>query len=193
MNPFEIDEALDGMVCLVDTREQDTPRLRARLKQMECPNERLKLDFGDYSAKFPIQNGEWLSLADKVVIERKMSIDEICQCFCQGRKRFASEFERAIKAKAKVYMLLENTTWEQIYAGKYRSQMRSSALIASILAWLARYDCQLLMCKAETSGKLIKDVLYREGKELLERGEVNGGQLCDVQELHRDGEEVAEG
>ena len=174
MNPFEIDEALDGMVCLVDTREQDTPRLRARLKQMDCPNERLKLDFGDYSAKFPIQNGEWLSLADKVVIERKMSIDEICQCFCQGRKRFANEFERAIKAKAKVYMLLENTTWEQIYAGKYRSQMRSTALIASILAWLARYDCQLLMCKAETSGKLIRDVLYREGKERMEEGDADG-------------------
>ena len=52
MNPLEIDEALDGMVCLVDSREQDTARLRARLKQMDCPNERIKLDFGDYSASF---------------------------------------------------------------------------------------------------------------------------------------------
>ena len=40
MTPFGVNEALDGMVVLVDTREQDTPRLRRRLRQMECPHER---------------------------------------------------------------------------------------------------------------------------------------------------------
>jgi ERCC4-type nuclease len=173
MNPFEIDEALDGMVVLVDTREQDTSRLRARLKQMDCPNERMKLDFGDYSAKFPLPNGEWFSLADKVVVERKMHLDELCRCYCQDRKRFEREFERAKEAGAKMYLLVENATWESAYAGKYRSQMRSTALIASMCAWLARYDCQLLMCKPETTGKLIHDVLYREGKEILEHLEVD--------------------
>lgn len=168
MTPFEIDEALDGMVCLVDTREQDTPRLRARLEAMNCPNERIKLDFGDYSAKFPLPSGEWLSLQDKVTVERKMHLDELCHCFCQERERFAREFERAKEACAKVYLLIEGATWENAYNGKYRSQMRSTAFIASLLAWCARYDCIPLFCKAETSGKLIKDVLYREGKEILE-------------------------
>lgn len=173
MNPFEIDEALDGMVCLVDSREQNTSRLRARLKQMNCPSERMKLDFGDYSAKFPLPNGEWFSLADKVVIERKMHIDELCNCYCQSRQRFINEFTRAADAGAKIYLLVENTSWEQVYNGKYRSQMRQTALVASILAWLARYDCQILMCKAETSGKLIRDVLYREGKERMEWGDAD--------------------
>ena len=67
MNPFEIDEALDGMVCLVDSREQDTARLRARLNQMDCPNERIKLDFGDYSAKFPHRKGGMCSGREKNV------------------------------------------------------------------------------------------------------------------------------
>jgi ERCC4-type nuclease len=174
MNPFDINDALDGMVCLVDSREQDTSRLRARLKQMNCPNERMKLDFGDYSAKFPMPSGEWFSLADKVAVERKMHLDELCACYCRERERFAREFERAKEAGAKIYLLIEDATWENAYNGKYRSQMRSSALIASMLAWLARYDCQMIFCKAETSGKIIKDILYREGKERMERGDADG-------------------
>lgn len=173
MNPFDINDALDGMVCLVDSREQDTSRLRARLKQMNCPNERMKLDFGDYSAKFPLPNGDWFSLANKVVIERKMDLTELCNCYCQSRQRFTNEFTRAAESGAKIYLLIEDASWEQAYSGKYRSKMFSTALIASILAWLARYNCQILMCKAETSGKLIRDVLYREGKERMERGDAD--------------------
>lgn len=173
MNVFEIDEALDGMVCLVDTREQDTPRLRARLEQMNCPNERFKLSFGDYSAKFKLPNGDYFSLANKVCIERKMHIDELCNCYCQSRQRFTKEFVRAADSGAKVYLLVEDASWEKIYSGKYKSQMRESALVASILAWCARYNCIPIFCKPETSGALIKDILYREGKERMERGEAD--------------------
>ncbi len=155
-------------MVLVDTREQDTPRLRARLKDMGCSHERQKLNFGDYSAKFPLPNGEWLNLSDKVVIERKMSLDELCNCYCKERARFEREFLRAKNSEAKIYLLVENATWEKAYNGDYRSKMGSGALIASLCAWLARYNCQLIMCKPETSGKLIRDLLYREGKERLE-------------------------
>lgn len=160
------------MVCLVDTREQDTPRLRARLRQMDCTVEREKLDFGDYSARFPLPGGDWFSLADKVCVERKMSIDELCQCFCQSRDRFKREFERAQKAGARLYMLIESASWENIYNGAYHSKMSAQALVASVLAFLARYDCLIMFCKPETSGKLIRDILYREGKERLEKLEV---------------------
>lgn len=168
LNPFDLTDALDGMVCLIDTREQDTPRLQARLRQMGCDCEREKLDFGDYSARFPLPGGEWFTLKDKVAVERKMSLDELCHCFCQDRERFAREFERAKAAKAKLYLLVEDATWEHIYAGRYRSKMRETALVASVLAYLARYDCQVIFCRAATSGKLIRDILYREGKERME-------------------------
>ena len=176
MTVFEIDEALDGMVCLADSREQDTPRLRARLAQMNCPNEREKLNFGDYSAKFPLQSGKWFSLEKLVSIERKQNIDELCNCYCKDRQRFIREFERSAENGSKIYLLIEDATWEKIYAGKYQSKMRETALVASILAWLARYNCQVIFCKAETSGQLIKDILYREGKERMERGEAD--ELC---------------
>ena len=171
MTPREIETALEGMVVLVDTREQDTPRLRARLKSMNCPYERETLNFGDYSAKFPIGD-DWLKL--NVAIERKMDFGELAQCFCKGRARFTREFDRAAKNNAKIYLLVENASWEDAYLGNYRSEMKPKAFIASILAWLARYDCQVIFCNQRTSGKLIRDILYREGREMLERMMLDG-------------------
>lgn len=163
MHPVDVNSALKSMVCLVDTREQDTPRFRARMKSIVCPWERKKLDFGDYSAKC-----ESLDLSGSVVIERKMSLDELCNCYCKERGRFEREFERAMAANAKVYLLIEDASWEQAYAGKYRSKMNPNSLTASMIAWLARYNCQILFCSPDTSGRLIHDVLYRELKERLE-------------------------
>lgn len=175
MTPREIEKALKGMVILVDTREQETLRLRARLKQMGCPYERCKLDFGDYSAKFPIGGGEWFTL--NAAVERKMDFSELAQCFCNGRARFIREFERAKSADAKIYLLIENQTWEDAYNGNYRSQMTPQAFVASILAWLARYRCQVIFCNQNTSGKLIHDILYREGRETLERMMLDESQI----------------
>lgn len=168
MTPFELRDALDGMVVLVDTREQDTSRLRARLDDMGCAYERQKLDFGDYSAKFPLPGGGWLDLSSAVCVERKMNLDELCGCFCKDRARFSREFERAKAAGAKTYLLIENASWEMAFQGNYRSKMAANSLVASLCAWLARYNCQLIMCKQQTSGKLIHELLYREGKERLE-------------------------
>ena len=169
MTPFELKAALDSMVCLVDTREQDTPRLRARLAQMNCKFRREKLNFGDYSAEFKLPDGNIFSLVSYIAIERKMNLGELCQCFCQSRARFKREFERAHSAGAKIYLIIEDADLEQAYEGDYRSKMTPQALIASILAWLARYNCQILFCSQKTSGKLIHDILYREGKERLEK------------------------
>lgn len=165
MTPHEIEDALGSMVILVDTREQDTPRLRARLKDMKCEYERCKLDFGDYSAKILVNN-EWETL--NVAVERKMDLDELAGCYCNGRKRFEREFERAKEAGAKIYLLIENGTWEDAYLGNYRSKMNPHSFVASLLAWLARYRCQLIFCRQRTSGRLIHDILYREAREHLE-------------------------
>ena len=164
MHPAEVEEALESMVVLVDTREQPTPALQQRCKQFGIWD-RKKLDAGDYSAKFLHPSGAWYYLP--VCIERKYGIDELCNCFCQQRKRFEREFERAARSHIKLYLLVEGASWEQIYSGKYRSHMNPKSLVASILAWLARYDVQILFCRKETSGKLIRDILFREGKERM--------------------------
>lgn len=170
MNPFEVNRALKNLTLIVDTREQDTDRLRRRIRQTGLSFVRQKLDFGDYSAKTTLDNGTEFDISSSVSIERKMNLDELCACYCKGRKRFTREFERAKSAGAKVYLLIENASWENTFNGKYRSKMTSSALTASMFAWLARYNCQIIFCKAETSGKIIREILYREMKERLENG-----------------------
>ena len=170
MDIFEINNALENLVLLVDTREQDTYSFRRRIKETGLPFERQKLDFGDYSIKSVTLNG-CIDFSNNVAIERKMSLDELCNCYCKGRARFEREFLRAKDKNAKLYLLIENASFEKAYEGEYRSQMLPQSLMASILAWLARYNCQLLFCEAKTSGKLIGDILYREVKERLEQGD----------------------
>jgi len=165
MHPTDIQAALDGMVIIVDTREQDTIQLHNRLKHF-TQFERAKLNCGDYGAKFPV-NGDWLQIP--VVVERKMNIDELCQCFTRERKRFQREFERAAEDGVKTYLLLENTSFEQMYSHSYKSHMTPQALISSLLAWSIRYRLQVVMCREIATGRLIRDILYREGKAILER------------------------
>lgn len=164
MHPVEIANQLNGMVCLVDTREQPTSRAKKRLAAIGLPVERVALNFGDYSARCGA-----IDLSDKVVIERKMDLSELAHCYCQDRKRFEREFERAKAAGAKVYLLIENGDLDMAYAGRYRSKVSPQSFTASIFAWLARYDCQLIFCNENTSGQAIHDILYREMKEALER------------------------
>lgn len=162
MHPVEISNQLESMVLVCDTREQLTARAKRRLASIGLPIERKALNFGDYSAKCPA-----LDLSDKVSIERKMDLTELCGCYCHSRDRFEREFLRAKESNAKVYLLIENASWEKAYRGQYRSKMRPESLVASITAWLARYNCQLIFCEEYTSGKLIHDILYREMKERL--------------------------
>lgn len=151
----------------MDSREQDTAKLHQRLAKFNCPVVRTKLDFGDYSAQTTLPSGVTFSLADKVSIERKCSLDESANCWTTSRDRFKREFERARAKDAKVYLLIEQATWEKAYHGYYRSQMKPPALVASMTTWMARYDTPIVMCNAETSGQLIYDILYREMKEAL--------------------------
>ena len=167
MHPLECEEALQTLTAIVDTREQPTPQL---IKRLECFQryERATLNAGDYSGKVCV-NGGWVQLP--VAIERKMSIDELCNNFCQQRPRFEREFNRAKENGVKMYLLVEGGNWENIYGGHYLSKMRSRSLVGSILTWLSRYGCQILMCNRKLTGQLIWDVLYYEARNyLLELG-----------------------
>ena len=173
MNPYEVKKALERITVLVDTREQPTSRFQRRMKEIGFPYIRRKLDFGDYTADTTIGN-DIVSLAETTVIERKMSLDELAMCFGRERGRFEREFLRAKSAGARIYLLVENASWENLLAGKYRSKLPPKAFAASLAAWTARYDLVPVFCKAEISGRVIALILRYELRNLLERGEVNG-------------------
>ena len=94
METFDISYALEHITVLVDTREQPTIRAKKRLESMNLPYERKKLDFGDYSAKCTLPDDREVDFSASLAVERKMNIDEICNCFCHERRRFVNEFER---------------------------------------------------------------------------------------------------
>lgn len=64
----------------------------------------------------------------------------------------------------------KNATWEKLMNGTYRSKFNSKAYLASMAAWIVRYDIKPIFCKEETSGRLIYEFLYRFLKEELESG-----------------------
>lgn len=165
---FEVDKMLESMTVLVDTREQPTERFHKRTEGFQCPFERKCLPYGDYSAQYIDLDGKTVSLENKVAIERKKDLDEICMCFTRERARFEREFQRAKDDKARMYLLIENENWEKALNWKYRSQFNPKALKASLLAWTARYGLHIFYCKEETTGGMIRDILYYELKEILQ-------------------------
>ena len=174
--PLEVEKMLGSMVILVDTREQPGREFEKRSEGFCCPFERVKLDFGDYSCAFTNLFGKRERLDHIVAIERKMDANELGLCFGKERPRFKREFERAKEMGARLYLLVEDESWEKIYSGRYgsgekfRCKLNPKAMISSILAWTPRYNMQHLFCKKETTGMLIRDILYYELKELLESG-----------------------
>ena len=185
MDPLMLESCLESMTVLVDKREQMTAKAKKRYDAFRTPYSRATLDYGDYTYNFKLPNGKWLYGADtpserispSISVERKMSLDELAQCFTRERKRFVAEFERAKEHGARIYLLLENSTMENLVNGKYKSRFNSVAFLASVTAFMARYDMRLVMCKAETSGRLIKEILYRELKERLQNGEYDWWRL----------------
>ena len=176
MDIFDQKRVLDTFLILADRREQDTPRARRRYAAFGCPFNRATLNYGDYTYNAQLPNGSMIfdqeqTISSRCVIERKMDLGELAQCFTHDRERFQNEFCRARDNQAKIYLLIENGNIENLLNGKYRSKFNPNAFVASLVAWLVRYDMTILFCKEESSGRLIREILYRDLKERLERGE----------------------
>ena len=176
MDIFEQRAVLESFEVLIDTREQNTERARERYERMGVPVFRAKLNYGDYTYNATLPDGKKLFDTENPInplcsIERKMSLDELAMCLGKDRKRFQREFERAKEAGARVILLCENASWENLINGRYRSKLNPNAYLGSLTAWSVRYGFQIVFCKEETSGRLIREFLYRDLKERLERGE----------------------
>lgn len=176
MDLFERKAVLRSFEILVDTREQMTDRSERRYKAFNAPYSRATLDYGDYTYNAVLPGGKAIYNATETIkplcaIERKYALDELAQCFTRSRERFKREFERAQANGCRIYLICENANWENLLTGRYRSLFNENAFSASTVAWMVRYNMNVIFCKEETSGRLIKEILYRDLKERLEKGE----------------------
>ena len=166
LDPVEAEECLRNIVYCIDTREQPTAAFEKRAEYLH-PYERETLSAGDYTAKTLLPDGTWFYAP--VAVERKMSLTEVAGNFCHERERFTNEFNRARDAGIRLCILIEQASWESAYAGAYRSKMKPQSLVASLLTWCARYGSPIFLCdRPETGGKLIRDILKYQMREVLE-------------------------
>ena len=122
-------------VILVDTREQVNQHILTRLDQLNISYRLKKLNYGDYSFEW---NG--VSYENRIVIERKGSLDEIIGNFTVGRERFKREFERS---KGCNVILMVEATIEQLERHKYRSRMSPKDLKSFLSTWSNKFQLEL--------------------------------------------------
>lgn len=176
MEGYEIQGCLDSMKILVDSAEHQTDEYIRRCNSFGVPYESQNLDYADYTYNFMLPDGTWLHDSDKAVkghavVERKMSLKELSGNLCQNYDRFCREFDRAKENNASVYLLVEDGSWMKIITGKYGTHFNSKAYLHRLLKLISVYDIKPIFVQKELSGQMIYEILHRELKVRLERGD----------------------
>lgn len=163
----EIDELLKQLTIVVDSREQVNGHVTGYFDKNKVAHATRRLDTGDYSAMI----GD-MTLEHDVVVERKANLDEIAGNFTVDRQRFEDEFTRAKAEGLKVFLLIENASWSDIFLHNYKSKLAPKSLIASLLSWQVRFNITVIFCKPSETGQIIYGLLYYAAREALKKGEI---------------------
>jgi len=161
----ELTTKLKNLQIIADSREQVNNHLTDYWDKKKVPYFTRKLDIGDYSAQL-----EDMTLEKDVVIERKRNLDEICGNLSADRDRFEREFLRAKATGTKVFLIIENACWTDIYLQHYRSQLSPKSLMASLMSWQVRFNITIIFCEPENTPRLIHQILYYAAREQLLNG-----------------------
>ena len=136
------------------------------------------LKVGDYTIAVQLPNGEVINFQDKVVIERKADLNELCCNFFdkkdeEGKTRLERELDRAKEQGIKVILLVEvDNMHSKILSSKYfrfdkASKVSPKAFNSILRSLQAKYDISIEYCKKEHSARLIHDILYYHAREYL--------------------------
>ena len=132
----------DQITAVIDTREQlplDLSPLRTTTGTLST---------GDYSV---------LGLEHVVAIERK-SLPDLITCVGRDRERFDREVQRMLAYPTRA--LVVESSWAEIEAGEWRSQIRPSAVIGSLLGWIAMGVPVLMSGDRRQAGKYVSRLLF---------------------------------
>ena len=160
----DLTQELKNLTIIADTREQQK-HIIDYFENKKVPVINRKLDVGDYSA----QIGE-MSLERDIAIERKHSLDELCGNLTGDRDRFEREFIRAKANGTKVFLIVENGSYEDIYLENYRSQLPAKSLMGSLMSWQVRFNITIIFCAHQNTARIIHQILYYAAREQLLNG-----------------------
>lgn len=161
----ELLKTLQRLEVVVDTREQKNTHITSFLTGKNVPCVSRKLDIGDYSCQL-----DGMTFEKDFCVERKANLDEIAGNFTEGRERFEREFIRARAFNTKVFLVVENASWQDIYSHNYSSKLNEKALLASLMAWQVRYNVTVILCDKGNSPKMIYGLLWYAAREKLMGG-----------------------
>ena len=158
----DLADALHELRIIVDTREQVNGHVTDYFTKHGVNWFNRKLDIGDYSAQLGEDTFE-----KSVVIERKHNLDELCANMTADRDRFEREFLRAKAYNTKVFLLIEEASWNDVFIGNYRSKLSPKSLLASLLSWQTRFNVTIIFTGKANTGALIHGILYYAVREHL--------------------------
>lgn len=168
---------------IVDSRERSWGHIENvwQIKNIQYYIKDKGLKTGDYSIAVQTPKGEVISFGDKVVIERKACLTELCGNLTDnrdsaGKNRFIRELERAKKNNIKLILLIEDSQgYDKALRGFFRedkpSKMNSNGFIGMLMAYKARYNFEIVWLDKELSASYMYKLLYYEAREYLKNME----------------------
>ena len=138
------------------------------------------LKVGDYTIAVQLPNGEVINFQDKVVIERKADLNELCCNLFdskskdeEGLTRFERELKRAYEQGIKLHLLVEvSDMHSKILSSKHfrydkASKVSPASFYAMLHALAVRYNISIWYTDKSNSARLIHDILYYHAREYL--------------------------
>ena len=138
------------------------------------------LKVGDYTIAVQLPNKEVINFKDKVVIERKADLNELCCNLFdskskdeEGLTRIEREFKRAKEAGIKVHLVIEtNNMIDKILSSKHfrydtASKVNPKSFQMMFLSLCNRYNVNVWYVEKHNSARLIHDLLYAYVREYL--------------------------
>ncbi|MFW6015101.1 MAG: ERCC4 domain-containing protein [bacterium] len=166
----ELKKLLKSITVLVDTREKSNNHIIKYFDSKNMPYKSKKLDYGDYSFYLPVNKDLGINrdmyFNNNIVIERKANLEELSNNLTHDRTQFENELIRA--SNSKFVLLIENAKgYEDIINHNYNTDYKPKSFVATLHAFKARYNIEVIFIDPAYSGNYIFYAFYYYLRELL--------------------------
>jgi hypothetical protein len=154
---IQMEQLINTMVILIDTREKNNKHIIDYLVKHNYSYKKEKLNYGDYSFILPA-NKELgiihdITFKNSIVIERKANLEELSNNLTHKRSEFENELIRG--SKAKMYLLIENSSYKDIVNHNYNTKYEPKSYIGTLKTYETRFNLDVNFLGNECSGNFI--------------------------------------